>query len=295
MTDVRAADLHASKPSFDATLHDTQQVLDLLDVERVAPLHFRGRADAERRRLFGGLLVGQGLVAASRTTTRRPHSLHAVFVDGGKQMPVHYTVDALRDGGTFSSRRVTAHQDGRVIVEMLVSFQDDEPGMSHQEPAPLSIGDEPGELTAWGPRWKQAAAQRGDDFYRAPVEFFTTGWDPYENRQPSVARNIWIRAPIDCEFDNGMHEALFAYASDYCLVFSALQPHGIGRSDARLQRASLDHSIWFHRQLRVDDWLLLAMTSPSASGGRGLSQSAVYDAGGNRVATVAQEALIRIR
>ncbi|HEY4295506.1 MAG TPA: acyl-CoA thioesterase domain-containing protein [Paraburkholderia sp.] len=290
---MRTSDLHASKPRFDAALHDTLQVLDMLDVEQLAPLQFRGRADSERRRLFGGLLVGQGLIAASRTTARRPHSLHAIFIDGGKQMPVDYTVDALRDGGKFSSRRVTAHQDGRTIFEMLVSFQDDEPGLSHQEPAPF-IDDDTAELTAWGPRWKQAAKQ-DETFYRAPVEFFTSGWDPYENCQPSVARNIWIRSPVDFDFDNGMHEALFAYASDYCLLFSALQPHGIGRSDARLQRASLDHTIWFHQRLRIDDWLLLAMTSPSASGGRGLSQSAVYDLAGNRVATVMQEALIRIR
>ncbi|GAB2900716.1 acyl-CoA thioesterase II [Paraburkholderia jirisanensis] len=286
---------HSVQPPYDKTLHDTHEVLAMLDVERVAPLQFRGRADAERPRLFGGLLVAQALVAAARTTARRPHALHAIFVDGGKQQPVDYAVEVLRDGGTFSSRRVAATQNGRPIFQMFVSFQDDEDGLSHQDPFPLDDAARNTELIAWGPRWKAEAQRIGTEFYRAPLEFYTAGWDPYENETRAAARHIWVRAPAPLDLERGMHEALFAYASDYCLLFSALQPHGVGRSEPRLQRASLDHSIWFHRAFRTDAWLLLDMSSPSASGARGLSESAVYDLAGARVATVMQEALIRLR
>lgn len=292
---MRINELRTAQPRYDATLHDTREVLAMLDVERTAPMQFRGRADTERPRLFGGLLVGQALAAAARTTPRRPHALHAMFVDGGKQMPVDYMVEVLRDGGTFSSRRVVATQNGRPIFQMFASFQDDEEGLTHQDPFPLDGLQRSGELVAWGPRWKEEAQRTGAPFYRAPLEFHTTGWDPYENKTRAAERHIWARTPERLNVRHGMHEALFAYASDYCLLFSALQPHGIGRSDTRLQRASLDHSIWFHRPFRADDWLLLDMTSPSASGARGLSQSAVYDLAGARVATVMQEALIRLR
>jgi acyl-CoA thioesterase II len=292
---MRLTDLDALRPSHDFSLHDTQRVIGLLDVKRISLTIFRGQPDEERTRLFGGLIAAQALVAASRTTLRRPHSLHAMFIASGTQKSVEYAVETMRDGGAFSSRRVVASQDGQVIFQMFVSFQESEDGLSHQDAVPRFADREDVELTAWGPHWKSAAKRANERFYRAPVEFFTSGWDPYENTEPSVARHIWTCAPCSLGDDIALHEAMFTYASDYCLLFSALQPHGIGRSDQRLQRASLDHTIWFHRPLRIDDWLLLAMSSPSASGGRGLSVSAVYDRDGRRVATVAQEALIRLR
>ncbi|WP_233838203.1 acyl-CoA thioesterase [Paraburkholderia sp. ZP32-5] len=301
---MRLNELRASRPEYDDALHDTAHVLDMLNIERLGSAHFRGSANSGRPRIFGGLLVAQALMAASKTTTRRPHVLHAMFVDAGREGSIDYAVETLRDGGTFTSCRVAASQGGRTIFQMFASFQDDEPGLAHQTPFPLSpeesmAGDaceiDNTDLVAWGPRWKHEAELAGTRFYRAPVEFFTSGWDPYENDRPGVERHILTRTPIALPAERGLHDALFAYLSDYCLLFAALQPHGIGRSDKRLQRASLDHSIWFHRPLRADEWLFHQMTSPSASGGRGLSQSAVYDLAGNRVATVMQEALIRLR
>jgi acyl-CoA thioesterase-2 len=301
---MRLNELRASRPDHDDALHDTAQVLDALNLERIGPSHFRGSPNSGRPRIFGGLLVAQALMAASRTTSRRPHVLHAMFIDAGREASVDYTVETLRDGGAFTSCRVVASQSDRAIFQMFASFQDDEPGLAHQAPFPLSREEgaasevhtiDTTDFVAWGPRWKREAELAGTAFYRAPVEFFTSGWDPYENDRPGVERHILTRTPIALPPESDLHDALFAYLSDYCLLFAALQPHGIGRSDKRLQRASLDHSIWFHRPLRADDWLFHEMTSPSASGARGLCQSAVYDLAGNRVATVMQEALIRLR
>jgi acyl-CoA thioesterase-2 len=159
----------------------------------------------------------------------------------------------------------------------------------------MPVTADPALLVAWGPRWQARAARENRPFHPAPVEIYTYGGDPYDNRTGDRHRQIWMLAPERLPDDPASHEALFAYASDYCLLFTSLQPHGVARFDNRLQNASLDHSIWFHRPFRMDDWLMFAMDSPSAGGGRGLSFSSVYDRAGHRVATVAQEALIRLR
>jgi acyl-CoA thioesterase II len=275
-------------------LHNTNEVMDLLALAQTGSHRFRGQPQTDRRPVFGGQLVAQSLMSAVRTVEgRRPHALHCTFIASAVPEPVDFEVEVLRDGGAFSLRRVVANQHGKCVFQMMASFQREESGLAHQAPMPETA--DPASLIAWGPRWKASAVRDKRPFHPAPVEIYTAGDDPYDNRSAQGHRQIWMLAPERLPDDPALHEALFAYASDYCLLFTALQPHGVARFDARLQNASLDHSIWFHLPFRMDDWLMLAMDSPSASGGRGLSFSAVYDRAGHRVATVAQEALIRLR
>jgi acyl-CoA thioesterase-2 len=276
-------------------VHNTGEVMDLLTLEQAGSHRFIGKPQAGRRHVFGGHLVGQSLMSAVRTVEdRRPHALHCIFIASAAPEPVEFEVEVLRDGGAFSIRRVVASQHGRCVFQMMASFQREEEGLTHQAPMPVAVAD-PTSLIAWGPQWKARAERENRPFHPAPIEIYTEQADPYDNRSGEPHRQIWMRAPDPLPDDPASHEALFAYASDYCLLFTALQPHGIARFDTRLQNASLDHSIWFHRPFRMDDWLMLAMDSPSAGGGRGLSFSSVYDRAGRRVATVAQEALIRLR
>ena len=282
---------------IDATLFNTQQILDLLRLQPDGPDRFIGQSHfMGSPNVFGGQVLGQSLYAAAATVEgRRPHSIHALFIlPGNHRLPIEFEVERVRDGGSFSTRRVVAVQEGRRIFVMSVSFQQEETGLSHQKAMPAA--PDPETLQSSIADWKSRAEQRGRPFMPVPVDFRSTaGDDLYASHSRATDKQIWIRAPLTLPDDRIVHESLFAYVSDYGLLWTALQPHGVKMGDPRLQIASLDHTIWFHRPFRLDQWLLFCIDSPNASGGRGLTFAHVYDQSGQLIASVAQEGLIRLR
>ena len=282
---------------FDTSLYNTEEILRLLTLEPIGPDCFRGQSHfMGSPNVFGGQVLGQALYAACVTVEgRRPHSLHSYFIlPGNLKLPIEYEVERVRDGGSFSTRRVVAFQEGKRIFVMSVSFQVAEEGLSHQKPAPAFA--DPEALSSNLPTWKERAATGPRPYQPVPVDFradhdgdilATPGTEP--------RKQVWSKTPITLGDDPLMHEALFAYVSDYGLLWTSLQPHGVRLGDKRLQIASLDHSIWFHRPFRMDEWLLFSMESPNASAGRGLCFGHVYNRAGVLVATMAQEGLIRLR
>jgi acyl-CoA thioesterase-2 len=256
-------------------------VIGLLDLEPLEVNLFRGQSrDAGTRTVFGGQVIGQALVAAERTVDgRTPHSLHAYFLlPGDVSAPIVYQVDRLRDGRSFSARRVQAIQHGRPILSMIASFQAPEPGLEHAAPMP----DVP-------PPEATAAPQRSGAIEFRPVE--PEGPPRPSGREPRQA--YWFRAVDRVPDDPQLHRCLLAYASDWALSGTALRPHGKRWNDEGMIVASLDHALWFHRAARIDEWLLYVMDSPSAQGARGLARGVVHDRAGRLVASVAQEALMR--
>lgn len=282
---------------LDKTLYNTEEIVRLLALQQLGPDKFVGQSHfMGSPNVFGGQALGQSLHAASVTVpNRRPHSMHALFIlPGNHQLPIEYEVERVRDGGSFSTRRVVASQEGRRIFVMSASFQTAEEGLSHQKAAPAMT--DPAALPSSVEIWQKQATKMGRPFYPAPVDFRVNRDDDIFGGQPaSATRRVWARAPLRLADDPLLHETLFAYVSDYGLLWTALQPHGVRMDDPRLQIASLDHTIWFHRPLRMDDWLLFSMESPNASGGRGLCFSHVYNQHGILLATVTQEGLIRLR
>lgn len=279
-----------------------QEVISLLELEPLDENMFRGQSrDTGMPQVFGGQVLGQALAAASRTVSDRSvHSLHAYFLQRGDTgAPIIYEVDRARDGGSFSSRRVTAIQHGGQIFNMAVSFQVPEAGLEHQVrmpdvPGPEGLRDV-AELASeiegpLPPRMKRILTYRRPFHVRPvqPGQFTTTAL--YEPR-----KQLWMKAAGALPDDAFIHDALLAYVSDYELISTATLPHGFHASFTGLQVASLDHAMWFHRPLRVDQWLLFDLESPSASGGRGLSQGRVFSEDGVLVASLAQEGLIRRR
>jgi acyl-CoA thioesterase II len=282
---------------FDPSLFNTDTILDLLKLEQIDTDRFRGHSHfMGSPNVFGGQVLGQSLYAAAVTVdNRRPHSLHSLFIlPGNHRLPIDFEVERVRDGGSFSTRRVVASQEGRRIFVMSASFQSEEEGLSHQKEAPPHADPEslPSSLAAWRDR----AVSGARPFQPVPVDFRT---DPpggvFGGNTGLTTRQVWARTPTALPDDVLTHETLFAYVSDYGLLWTALQPHGVTMGEPRLQIASLDHSIWFHRPFRMDEWLLFAMETPNASGGRGLCLAQVYNRDGVLVATLAQEGLIRLR
>ena len=278
-------------------LYNTEEILALLKLEQIGPDRYRGQSHfMGSPNVFGGQVLGQALYAASVTVEqRRPHSLHSLFIlPGNHRLPIEYEVERVRDGGSFSTRRVVAVQEGRRIFVTSVSFQMEEQGLSHQRQAPATI--DPEELPSSIHIWKDEVAQTGRTFQPVPVDFRTDKESASLSGQSNaIYKRIWTKSPVQLPDDPLLHETLFAYVSDYGLLWTSLQPHGVKMGDPRLQIASLDHTIWFHRPFRMDEWLLFSMESPNASGGRGLSFAHVYNRDGVLVATLAQEGLIRMR
>jgi len=281
----------------DAALYNTQEVLKLLAIEQVAPDRFIGQSHfMGSPNVFGGQALGQALYAAGLTVPdRRPHSMHALFIlPGDHRLPIEYEVERVRDGGSFSTRRVVAVQEGRRMFVMSASFQTAEEGLSHQKSPPAHHDPEtvPSTLT----QWHDNSVKSGSPFNPAPVDFRIDREAIAKMGEVNPAlKQVWTRAPQIVDDAPLVHESLFAYTSDYGLLWAALQPHDIRITDPRLQIASLDHTIWFHRSFRMDDWLLFSIESPNASGGRGLCFAHVYTQDGTLVATVTQEGLIRLR
>lgn len=281
------------------------QLVRLLDLEALETNLFRGESrNIVGSRVFGGQVLGQALVAAGRTVDaeRRAHSLHAYFLRAGDaEAPIVYDVERARDGGSFSTRRIVAIQHGRPIFNMSVSFQIPEEGCDHQldmpegVPAPEELPSETELMERHGDRIPRVFRET---FLRErPVEVRPVDpEDPMEPEPTAPFRNSWIRAAgAIASDDGGLHRALLAYASDFRLLATALLPHGRTIFQERTQMASLDHAMWFHREFRMDDWLLYHMDSPSASGARGFTRGHIFSRDGALVASVVQEGLIRPR
>lgn len=279
------------------------ELLNILDLEPLEADLFRGVSPRKGwPRVFGGQVVAQALVAASRTVagTRPPHSLHAYFLLGGDpKVPIVYEVERIRDGRSFATRRVVASQGGRAIFTTSISFHDAEDGAEHQAPMP----DVPGPETLPDPAALLPGA--GDAVpdpviaYMArerPIALRPVELERYLRRAPRAPRfHVWFRAAGPLPDDPAVHRAVLAYASDMTLLDATLIPHGRTVFDADIQSASLDHALWLHRPFRADAWLLYAQDSPSAGGARGLARGLIFDRQGALVASVVQEGLIRGR
>jgi acyl-CoA thioesterase-2 len=273
-------------------------LVDLLDLESIEVNVFRGISPQEdRQRVFGGQVAGQALVAAARTvdTDRQVHSLHAYFLlPGDPRVPILYLVDRIRDGKSFTTRRVVAIQHGRTIFNLQASFHVEEQGLEHQLPPPAAMPDPetlPDFRTRMAP-WKEVLGP----WYERPrpidvryVDFVPPG--THEKRAPF--QQVWLRADGTLPDDPVLHACIVTYASDMTLLDTTLLPHGFTWYDSHLQMASLDHAMWFHRPFRADEWLLYAQGTPSTSNARGLSYGWIYDQEGNLVVSVVQEGLIR--
>ena len=272
-------------------------LLTLLDLESIEVNIFRGGSPpAERQRVFGGQVAGQALVAAARTVEpeTRVHSLHAYFLrPGDSRVPILYEVQRIRDGLSFTTRRVTAIQHGRAIFSLSASFQVPEDGFDHSAEMPEVPAPE--SLPNLQERWAQAAAETGDGRFEfdLPFDLRNCDWGP-EDRQKALPpyQRIWLKATGSLPDDPVLHACVLTYASDMTLLDTALLPHGLGPIDDVFM-ASLDHAMWFHRPFRADEWLLYSQDSPSASGGRGFARGSVFTADGKLAVTVVQEGLVR--
>ena len=279
-----------------------ETMLDVLNIEQLEVNLFRGRSPQDRwQRVFGGQVIGQALVAASRTVeNRNPHSLHAYFLIGGDpKVPIIYEVDRIRDGKSFTTRRVVAIQHGQAIFTLMVSFHNDEEGLTHQAPMPQVPPPEdlPSEAQIKAtilPTMPEAVRR----YYESerPIELRPVQYDRYLGKKYEDGKfNVWIRATGKLPDDPAIHQCVLAYASDMSLLDAALAPHGRSLFENDFMGASLDHALWLHRPFRADDWLLYAQESPNLLGSRGFSRGLIFRRDGALVASVAQEGLVRIR
>ncbi len=280
------------------------ELVKLLALERIEENVFRGQSqDLGWGVVFGGQVLGQALSAAVQTVPaeRHCHSLHAYFLrPGDVTKPIVYDVDRIRDGGSFTTRRVVAIQSGKPIFNLAASFQKVEPGFEHQDAMPAAQA--PDSLPS--ARERQAAAARR--FPNAIRERFTAE-QPFEMRPtepdeeafpppPKPARRmVWLRGIGKLPDDGALHGYLLAYVSDHSFIATALLPHGVTVFAPGMQVASLDHVMWFHQPFRVDEWLLYVIDSPAAHGARGLVRGQIFTVDGRLVASTAQEGLIRQR
>lgn len=281
-----------------------ERLADLLkqfELERLEVNLFRGESrDIGSPQVFGGQVLGQALTAAYATVEGRVvHSLHAYFLRRGDfNFPIVYQVDRSRDGGSFSSRRVIAIQNGEQIFTFAASFQEPEPGLDHQSDMPkvpppealTDTGKPPPEIMA-----KLPEKMRNFLLRERPFEFRRVQAVDYLDPKPRAAvQQIWLRADGRLPDDDKLHRCLLAYISDYTLLGTAALPHGHQYNSAGLIMASIDHAMWFHRSFRLDDWLLYSMDSPSASGARGFARGSLYTRDGKLIASTAQEGLARV-
>jgi acyl-CoA thioesterase II len=281
-----------------------QDLLAILDLERLEENLFRGRSpQTDWQRVFGGQVIGQALVAACRTVdtaARPPHSLHAYFLLGGDpKVPIIYEVDRIRDGKSFTTRRVVAIQHGEAIFTLAASFHRDEPSLTHQAKMPdvpppdkLPSDDEiKNRVLPLMPEAVRRYYERERPIELRPVEF-----DRYLGRKIEDGRfHVWMRATGALPDEPAIHQCVLAYASDMGLLDSALIPHGRTVFEKTIMAASLDHALWFHRPFRADDWLLYAQDSPNLGGARGFSRGLIFAHDGTLVASVTQEGLLRER
>ena len=278
-----------------------EELLGLLNLEAIEENIFRGQSrSVGSQRVFGGQVLAQALQSAIHTVPegRFVHSLHAYFIlPGDIELPIVFEVDRIRDGGSFTTRRVKAIQKGQAIFNMSASFQKQEEGFDHQISMPNVTP--PDGLMSWDQLVEEFSEQLPKNIRRFlevdhPIEF-----RPVERVYPMLAgkrqpqRHVWMRAKGAMPDEPTAHQAVLAYASDYNLLTTALLPHGDLAAAGNIVLASLDHGMWFHRDFRMDNWLLYAIDSPSASGARGFTRGSVFSRDGRLVASVVQEGLMR--
>ncbi|MEU9834463.1 acyl-CoA thioesterase II [Streptosporangium sp. NPDC048047] len=282
-----------------------KELLDLLDLEQIELDIFRGRSPEERiQRVFGGQVAAQALVAAGRTlpADRHVHSLHAYFIrPGDPSVPIVYNVERVRDGRSFTTRRVVAIQHGKAIFTLSASFQIMEPGVEHQAAVMPEVAPAEG-LPSFQDRMRQIVDE--DSPYREwlsrprPVELrYVTPLTWEAHRDPELRgsnTNVWFRYDAELPDDPLLHVVLAAYASDFTLVDTVLLTHGLAWGASNISGASLDHAMWFHRPFRVDDWMLYAQESPWSGGARGLARGEMFTRSGELAVSVVQEAMIRV-
>lgn len=275
-------------------------LIGLLKLERVSDTQFIGRSqDIGFPQVFGGQVIGQGLSAATQTVEGRfPHSLHCYFLrPGDSSHPIEYEVEVVRDGRSFSLRRVLASQFGKTILSMTVSFQVTEEGLDHQDAMPNVPGPESfkSELSLYREHASEIPAKVRDLFVSdRPIEYrIVENQNPFRPRPGIAKRHMWIRSVAALPDDPLIHQSMLAYTTDYGFIETALMPHGISIGNPYLKIASLDHAIWFHRPFRLDEWLLYVADSPSASAARGFARGQIFNQKGQLVASIAQEGLLR--
>ena len=280
-----------------------ERLVELMDLEVIEENIFRGESqDIGSPQVFGGQVLGQALMAASRTVEGRlVHSLHAYFLRRGDfEAPIVYEVDRARDGGSFSNRRIIAVQHGEQIFNMTASFQKPEDGLEHQSKMPeVKPPNELEDLVDLiKPEWvEQLPARikrmltRRRPFEVRPVEIphFLT------NQTGEPIKHSWIRANGKVPNHEGLHQALLAYVSDYDLLTTAILPHGTNLMQNRFQMASLDHAMWFHKPMMIDQWMLFAYESTRSSGSRGFARAEIFAQDGTLIASTSQEGLMRVR
>ena len=281
-----------------------QELLDILDLEQIEHNLYRGRIHKVGwQRVFGGQVIGQALVAAQRTVEpdRFVHSLHCYFMRPGDPLvPIVYEVGRLRDGGSFTTRRVTAIQHGHAIFSLECSFQVDEAGLEHQLPIPLGV-PEPETLGTQFELMERAGREVPESVRKywareRPLEIRPVNIEHYTSREKLPPRqDVWVRMTGPVPDERPLQAAILAYLSDMTLLDTSTFAHGRIGFDPELQMASLDHAMWFHRQHKLDDWLLYTQDSPNTIGSRGFSRGFLYARDGRLIASTAQEGLVRLR
>ncbi len=265
-------------------------LLDLLDLEQIEQNLFRGESpDEKRQRVFGGQVAGQALVAATRTVASGlVHSLHAYFLrPGDPTIPIVYEVERIRDGRSFTTRRVVAIQHGRAIFHLSASFHTPEVGIEHQNSPPPDL-PAPESLPTFLERNLERKEQMGDWYSRPrPIDTRVVPGD-----HGDLEQCIWMRADGELPDDIVVHQCVLTYASDMTLLDNVIRPHGLSFMDGTMMMASLDHAMWFHRPFRADEWFLYAQDTPTAAAARGLARGQIYQ-NGNLVVSVVQEGLVR--
>lgn len=296
------ARLRQSDPTVHLMTYSIDDLIELLELEPLERNIYRGRnRDIGSGRIFGGQVLAQSLVAARRTVEeedRTAHSLHGYFILAGDlETPVVYFVDRLRDGRSFTTRRVTGIQHGNAIFNMAASFHRTEEGMEHQATMPDVPGPE--DLSSELELLREQA-DRIPDGLRAvltqdrPLDSRPVNpGDPFDPQPSPPVRHTWVRTVGDLDDEPLHHQAVLSYTSDYWLLGAALQPHGRSFREPGIMAASLDHSIWFHRPFRIDDWLLYSVDSPITYGARGFARGQFFTRDGVLVASVAQEGVLR--
>lgn len=281
-----------------------QELLSILDLERLEHNLYRGRSPKhDWQRVFGGQTIAQALVAAQRTVEpdRHVHSLHGYFMRAGDtSVPIIYEVDRIRDGGSFTTRRVVAIQHGNAIFSLEASFQKDEDGLEHQIPMPQDVPTPDTLLTQ-----RELIASFGDAVPEGirrywerdrPIEMKPVMLEHYTSREKlEPKQHMWIRTTGPVPADREIQAAVLAYLSDMTLLDTSTFAHGRAIFDPDIQAASLDHAMWFHRPHSLDDWLLYTQDSPSTRGSRGFTRGSLFARDGTLMASVAQEGLIRLR
>jgi acyl-CoA thioesterase-2 len=284
------------------SLDAQKNLLERLDLEELDSNLFRGQNEPNRPgRIFGGQVAAQALVAAGHTVEGMlAHSLHGYFLRAGDpDHPVIYTVDRIRDGRSFTTRRVVAQQKGKAIFNMAASFHTAEDGLDHQMPMP-DTAPAPEDIPTWNERivelWRKAPPEVQKTWTPGARAIDTREIDVpmYLGGEPKEGNNlVWFRTPGPLPEDPFLHQCVLAYATDFSLIDTMLRHHHIEGPFGSLMTASLDHAIWFHRPLRADDWLLYVQDSPIATGARGFARGSIFTRDGMLVASTAQEGLVR--